>query len=194
MLSRPAGFLLRAALSLSGLAIGVSFAFAASPGRPAHLTSDAMVQPLGIDSAQPLLSWQLQDDSFGARQTAYRIEVATKPALLEKPDVWDSGRVASDKSVGVAYAGPSLSPETRYYWRVQLWDKDGKPYPMSEATWWETGLLKETWKAQWIGYEEPEQRAVHESGAQWITNADSGVPRRATPSTTSDSGFRLPAR
>ncbi len=150
-------------------------AFAASPvGKPTHLTCDSLEQPLGIDSNQPLFAWQLQDAGFAARQTAYRIEVASKPAILNsgKPDVWDSGRVASDKSFGVVYGGPELAASTRYYWRVEVWDKDGKPYPVSDASWWETGLLKQSWKAQWIGYEDPEHRAVRKSGATWITNAD----------------------
>ena len=51
-------------------------------GKPAHLTCDSLDHPLGIDSSQPLLSWQLQDPGFGARQSAYRIEVATRPAVL----------------------------------------------------------------------------------------------------------------
>jgi alpha-L-rhamnosidase len=73
-----------------------------------------------------MFSWQLQDDGFAARQTAYRIEVATKPSLLSgKPDVWDSGRIPSDKSFGVAYGGPQLAASTRYYWRVQLWNATG---------------------------------------------------------------------
>ena len=65
-----------------------------------------------------------------------------------------------------------MAASTRYYWRVEVWDKDGKPYPASDVSWWETGLLKEPWKAQWIGYEDPEHRAVRKSGATWITNAD----------------------
>jgi alpha-L-rhamnosidase len=125
--------------------------FAASASlKPAHLTCDSLDQPLGIDSIQPQFAWKLQDAGFGARQTAYRLEVATKPALLAngKPDIWDSGRVASDRSFGVAYGGPALVASRRYYWRVEVWDKDGKPYPASDVTWWETGLLKESWKAQ----------------------------------------------
>ena len=69
--------------------------FAAAPAlKPVHLLCDSLDRPLGIDSPQPLLSWQLQDTGFGARQTAYRIEVASAPTLLSggKPDVWDSGR------------------------------------------------------------------------------------------------------
>src|SRR3984885_12050973 len=147
----------------------------ASAGKPQHLTFDSLDHPLGIDSAQPLFSWQLQDDAFAARQTAYRIEVASKPSLLKgKPDVWDSGRIASDKSFGVVYGGPELAASKRYYWRVEVWDKDGNPYPASDVSWGETGLLKEKWTAQWIGYEDPEHREVRKSGAGWITNT--GAP------------------
>ena len=98
----------------------------ASAGKPQHLSCDSLEHPLGIDSLQPMFSWQLQDDGFAARQTAYRIEVATKPSLLSgKRDAWDSGRIPSDKSFGVAYGGPQLAASTRYYWRVQLWNATG---------------------------------------------------------------------
>jgi len=167
-----------ARLNLAAAALAATFfvapVFAAAPLlKPAHLTCDSLDRPLGIDSSQPLLSWQLRDAGFGARQTAYRIEVASAPTLLSghKPDVWDSGRIASDKSFGVVYGGPELAASKRYYWRVEVWDKDGKPYPASDVSWWETGLLKEKWTAQWIGYEDPEHRAVRTSGAEWITNA-----------------------
>src|SRR5438874_6533171 len=98
--------------------------------RPVQLKCDALVNPLGIDSKAPMLSWQLRDDRFGARQTAYEIQVASSPALLNegKPDVWGSGRVESDQSAGVSYAGPALIAEKRYFCRVKVWDKDGKPY------------------------------------------------------------------
>jgi alpha-L-rhamnosidase len=161
--------------------------------KPAHLTCDSLDQPLGIDSAQPQFAWKLQDVGFAARQTAYRLEVATKPALLAngKPDVWDSGRVASEKSFGVTYGGPALVAFRRYYWRVEVWDKDGKPYPASDVTWWETGLLKQNWKAQWIGYEDPEHRVVRESGATWITNADPAKDRTPHPGADTQHDFRF---
>jgi alpha-L-rhamnosidase len=181
----------RGVLAVAGLAtiFCLTRAFAASPaGKPGRLTCDSLNQPLGIDSSQPLFSWQLQDAGFAARQTAYRIEVASKPAMLTdgKADVWDSGRITSDKSVDVVYGGPELAASTRYYWRVEVWDKDKKPYPASDVSWWETGLLKENWKAQWIGYEDPEHRAVRISGATWITNAD--VAPEATKDNTPQRG------
>jgi len=142
--------------------------------KPVHLQCDALTTPIGLDTPQPQLSWQLQDDRFAARQTAYQLQVATASALLSsgKPDIWDSGRVASDKSVGVAYAGPALKPEQRYYWRVKVWDKDGNAYPASDVTWWETGLMDPSaWRGKWIGFELQEERRIRESGALWITNS-----------------------
>ena len=142
-------------------------------GKPTALQCDSLYTPIGDDTKQPLFSWKLQDGRIGAKQTAYTILVAKDPGLLRRgnADVWNSGRVESDRSLGVAYGGPALAPETRYYWRVQVWDKDGKPYPASDVSWWETGLLNASnWLGEWIGYEDIEQRSLRDAGAIWITN------------------------
>jgi alpha-L-rhamnosidase len=155
---------------------------AAQSSKPVKLECESLVTPLGMDTAKPRLSWKMQDSRSGARQTAYQIQVASKAELLAggKGDVWDSGRVESENSLGVTYGGPAFEPSKRYYWRVLVWDKDGKAGAPSEPSWWETGLLRqENWKAKWIGYEEPELRHVRESGAEWITNADGEVPKEA---------------
>jgi alpha-L-rhamnosidase len=150
--------------------------------KPTALETDSLATPLGIDSKQPNFSWKLQDARFGARQTAYEIQVASTRAGLGagRADVWDSGRRESDASINVSYGGPALEPEKRYYWRVKVWDKDGKPYPTSDATWFETGLMDlVNWQAKWIGFEETEERRVREADAAWITNpgaADDHTP------------------
>ena len=139
-----------------------AFATAAT-GKPTQLQCDSLVTPLGVDDPQPLFSWQLQDDRFGAKQTAYEILISTQSSFASsgKPDVWDSGRVQSDQSIAVSYAGPKLQPSKRYFWRVKVWDKDGKPYSDSDVSWWETGLFEPTnWPAKWIGYEEEEHRRL----------------------------------
>jgi len=162
---------------LLGLFLLRNSVFAAvGTGNPTDLRADSLTDPLGIDAPKPLLSWRLQDDRSGAKQTAYEIFVYSKrPTAIEaKPDVWDSGRVASSTSTGVSYGGPELEPEKRYFWRVRLWDKDGKPYPISDISWWETGLLSPSnWRGKWIGYEPPELHRIRESGALWITNSAS---------------------
>jgi alpha-L-rhamnosidase len=164
---------------------------AAQTAKPVNLECESLTTPLGMDAAKPRLAWKIQDSRPGARQTAYEIQVASKAEMLAggKGDVWDSGRVESSDSLGVPYGGPALRPSKRYYWRVLLWDEDGKALTPSEPSWLETGLLEQgNWTAKWIGYEEPELRHVRESGAAWITNADGEAPKDAT-STKHD--FRL---
>src|SRR5580692_4514630 len=131
----------------------------AQVGKPEKLECESLVTPLGMDAEKPVLSWQLRDTRDGAKQTAYEVQVAASAANLAagKGDVWDSGKVESSDSIGVAYGGPAMQPSKRYYWRVLVWDRDGKAYPVSDVSWWETGLLKqENWKAKWIGFEEAE--------------------------------------
>jgi alpha-L-rhamnosidase len=142
---------------------------------PRQLRVDDLVSPLGIDDPAPRFSWQLQDQAQGAKQTAYEVQIASRAELLESgtADVWKSGRVESAQSLNVRYAGPALTPSTRYYWRVKLWDAAGKPYAPSAISWWETGLLKqENWRGQWIGFETPEEDAVRHAPAVWITNPE----------------------
>jgi alpha-L-rhamnosidase len=151
----------------------------AQAGKPEKLQCEALVTPLGMDALRPSLSWQLRDSREGARQTAYEIQVASAIPLLQtgKADIWDSGQVESDDSHGIRYEGPTLQPSKKYFWRVQVWDRDHKPYPPSDATWWETGLLEQkNWTAKWIGHEEAEHRSLRESGAIWISNADTQAP------------------
>ncbi len=144
-------------------------------GAPAKLRTDDLVTPLGLDDATPRFAWLLKDARTGAKQTAYQIQVATKRELLAagKPDAWDSGKITSEQSVGVAYHGAALAPTTRYYWRVLAWDQDGKSYPASGTSWWETGLLGQAnWRGKWIGYQTWEEAAVRTAGATWVTSPD----------------------
>jgi len=165
--------LIGAASALLALGVGPALASAAdSLHAPGHLRCEELETPLGIDTPQPHFSWQLVDSRTGAKQTAWQIQVAsTSEGLIAgRADVWDSGRIDSDRSVAVAYAGPPLQPERRYFWRVKVWDKEGAAYPASDVTWWETGLMREAWRAKWIGSEDQELQSVRESGAEWISN------------------------
>ena len=75
------------------------------------LRCEYLKDPLGIDAAQPRLSWILESQQRGQRQTAYQVLVASSPAALDRDqgDVWDSGKVASDETAQVAYAGKPLA-------------------------------------------------------------------------------------
>jgi alpha-L-rhamnosidase len=114
---------------------------------------------MGIETLTPRLSWWLETDRRGARQTAYRIAVASAPDLLAegRADLWDSGRVESDASVLIPYAGRKLSSRQECWWRVHVWDETGRE-SVSEPAHWEMGLLRSSdWKAQWIAGDTPKK-------------------------------------
>ena len=84
-----------------------------------NLTCEYRTNPLGIDVLQPRLSWQLESDRRGTHQTAYRILVgASETDLSGGSRLWDTGKVPSDQSIHVAYAGPGLVSGQRVYWKV----------------------------------------------------------------------------
>ena len=69
-----------------------------------------------------------------------------------KIDLWDSGKVASDETIGIVYAGEKLGSRDRCHWRVRVWDQDGEPSAWSEPALWTMGLLEPSdWQAKWIG-------------------------------------------
>lgn len=139
------------------LLLCITHAGAAQPVLLQHLLCEYRQNPTGIDAPRPALSWQLQSKGTNIRQTAYRILVADNPAALEhnRGRVWDSKKVLTDQSVQVLYNGKPLLPATTYYWKVMVWDQQGKPSGWSETAQWHTGLFSPgDWQqAQWIGYE-----------------------------------------
>ncbi len=123
------------------------------PGRPLQLRCEYKENPLGIDEGRPRLSWVVNDDRRGARQTAYRVLVASSGEALDgdEGDLWDSGKVESGQSVHVEYAGADLASRQRCWWKLRTWDRDGVASPWSEPAWWEMGLLSHNeWAARWI--------------------------------------------
>ena len=129
---------------------------------PVKLRVDQRVNPLGIDVMRPVFSWQSDSVERNWKQSAYRVRVASMQAGLAsgKADVWDSGRVASSESVGIAYAGPELKSRQRYYWSVEVWDAQGRSSKPVTTAWWEMGLLApEDWLAKWIRREDQEEDA-----------------------------------
>jgi alpha-L-rhamnosidase len=111
-----------------------------TPERP---RSEYLENPLGLDALHPRLSWVVTSARRGARQTAYRILAAASEASLEsgRGDLWDSGKVASDRTAQVLYAGPPLASGQRVWWMVRVWDQDDRPSAWSPSAWWEMGLL-----------------------------------------------------
>lgn len=113
---------------------------------PTGLQCEFLPDPVGIDAAHPRLSWHLKDDRPGAKQTAYQLFVSTDPQAIEKGNVWTSPHVTSNTGL-VKYAGKILQPFTRYYWKVAVWDKDGKRSISTAPASFETGMMEmSNWK------------------------------------------------
>ena len=123
-----------------------------------NLRCEYLADPLGIDATSPRLSWILASDQRGEKQTAYRVLVASSAKILNQDtgDLWDSGKVASDESSQIVYAGKPLASRESCFWKVQAWDRDGKPGAWSPVARWQMGLLAPSdWQAQWITAQPP---------------------------------------
>ncbi|NLF07000.1 MAG: family 78 glycoside hydrolase catalytic domain [Pirellulaceae bacterium] len=156
-----------------------------------HLRCEFRAEPLGIDVLQPRLSWEMHDSRRGAKQTAYQIIVAGTPEKLAagEGDLWDSGRVESDRTAHVEYAGKPLASRARCHWKVRLWDADGKPTEYSKPALWTMGLLQpEDVMAKWIGddgvptYPGTEPLPPMFERCTWIWLDNEGVDMRAAAS------------
>ncbi len=144
-----------------------------APWRVSRLLCEFLDTPLGIDALKPRLGWIVESDRRGARQTAFRILVAGSPEKLaaDDGDLWDSGRVQSNRTAHVHYDGRPLVSGACCYWKVRAWDEDDVPSEWSEPARWEMGLLDQSdWQAAWIGFStEPRDEALPlVEGSQWI--------------------------
>jgi alpha-L-rhamnosidase len=127
------------------------------------LRCEYLSNPLGIDVQRPRLSWLLNPAENVHSQSAYRVLVASSPAILKKDhgDLWDSGRVASEQSTWIDYGGKKLTSGERIYWKVKVWGDAGLESQWSEQATWSMGLLEASeWHAKWIG----ESRQVGTAG------------------------------
>ena len=129
------------------------------------LRCESRTDPLGVDAANPRLDWLITSARRGEAQTAYRVLVASSKERLDQGqgDQWDSGKVLSDQSIQVEYAGQPLAAATPYFWKVRVWDKDGLAGAWSAPATFTTGLFTQAdWRsAQWIAFRPEEQWRAH---------------------------------
>ncbi len=111
-----------------------------------NLLTENQANPLNIDATTPRFSWQLASGKRNVLQTAYECKV-----MRGKTVVWSSGKVTSQQSVMIAYAGAALQAGWQYTWQVKVWDNDGGVSSWSDPSFFKMGLLSATdWKAKWI--------------------------------------------
>lgn len=168
----------------------------ASALRVGELRCEFLQNPSGIEVTEPRLSWRLSSPERGERQTACEILVASSAPKLKpgRADLWDTGRMASDQSIHVRYAGKPLGSRQQCFWKVRVWNKDGQPSAWSAPASWSLGLLHPAdWRGQWIGKDGVTNPAVLREGS-WVWFPE-GQPERDAPVATRyfRRAFELPA-
>ena len=152
-----------------------------------ELKCEFELDPLGVDTAKPRLSWIGLQSERGAVQSAYQIQLSIDPQKWAKDQgaVFDSGKVESSAETAV-YDGQPLNSNHDYFWHVRLWDGEGRAGTWSSIAHFEVGLLSTAdWMtANWIaGRDEAEWRArwKQQKAEEHAKYADSYM----TPVTTS---------
>jgi alpha-L-rhamnosidase len=112
---------------------------------PTDLRVEYLANPLGVDTPSPRFSWVPREAERGARPTAYQIVVTGSDGT-----VWDSGKIPSEETGQIAYAGKALESGKSYAWRVRWWDQADRISPYANAH-FDTGLFSSSdWSAKWI--------------------------------------------
>ncbi|MCY2927267.1 MAG: family 78 glycoside hydrolase catalytic domain, partial [Planctomycetota bacterium] len=136
-----------------------------SPIVAANLRCEYHANPLGLDERRPRLSWLIEAPAKrrGVKQSAYQLLAASAVEKLQpgQADLWDSGKVRSDATSQVEYAGKGLTSRRRVWWTVRAWDETDAPSAWAAPAFWEMGLLAPgDWKGQWIASPFPANPAV----------------------------------
>ena len=121
--------------------------------------------PINIDVSNPRFSWIITCIQRNQTQLAYRILVATSTDKIRanQPDLWDSGKINSGETIQHEYAGKNLESNRIYFWKVLVWDGNGKEH-QSPVSHFETAILNASeWKATWIG-NGPESEPLPDKG------------------------------
>ena len=142
-----------------GLSCSVQGFGSAFPASPAQLrVGEGFSNPLGYYESAPRFSWKLSPNSESDFQSAYQVQVASKPeGFVSGADLWDSQKVVSDDTSWIKYQGRPLASRQKAFWRVRIWDEHQRASAWSEAQSFELGLLANAdWEGAWIGHPDTE--------------------------------------
>ncbi|SFD89581.1 alpha-L-rhamnosidase [Chitinophaga sp. CF118] len=147
MLKSTSGFrALATALLISAFFTSVSMA------QSVALECEYLHNPIGIDSRNPRLSWKMEDKREGSLQKAYWVHVDTDSSAVAAGEgkIWNTVWVRSDSN-HVVFNGQPLQPFTKYYWRVELIDHEGRKLTGGPIASFETGMMDmKNWVGSWI--------------------------------------------
>ena len=100
---------------------------------PIKLTAERSQTSEQTDSTKPtplVFRWNLSSTCRAQTQTAYQLLVASSREKIDAgvADMWDTGKVISDHTFDIVYAGKPLQDERRYWWKVKCWSQTSLHY------------------------------------------------------------------
>ena len=113
-----------------------------------YLTEAVLAKP------DPRFSWELASLVNGQLQSAWQVIVSDDSVKIGegKGNIWNSGKVKGNETFNIKWKKSKLKSFEKYYWKVKVWDKNGKASEWSETAGFITGAFNKTdWKASWIG-------------------------------------------
>ena len=120
--------------------------------RVVRLRCEYLVNPLGIDETRPRLSWNIESDRRGARQTAWRVRVASSA------EFWPGARLTCGTAAAWKTTARCISSTTGSRWSL-AWpvtgrcrsgtSRGGPPYPSRRSGPWDCWRPSD-WQAHWI--------------------------------------------
>ncbi len=133
------------------LYLSISFAHGYKVG---GLTCESLKNPLGIEAENPLFGWIVESGDRKDTQSAFQIIVSDNPEEIKKGNgnMWNSGKIKSEKTDGIEYQGKRLQARKRYFWSVRSYNDQDIASEWSEPAFFEMGMMHPSnWMAQWIG-------------------------------------------
>ena len=101
----------------------------------------------------PRLFWKLQGKERNESQSAYQIR-----GFLGKSPGRRSRRFMGQRQGGIrrndsnCLLGPALKSSQRVFWKLRVWDQEGKVSAWTKPSTWTMGILQDAdWQAHWIG-------------------------------------------
>jgi len=119
-----------------------------------EIRCESAVNPNGVEINSPSFSWIAETKERGKRQSAFQILVAGSidDINCDKGTLWDSGKINSERSNNIFYKGNHLPENQTCYWKIRIWDEQGKRTTYSKPAKFTTSIPDPgIWQAKWIG-------------------------------------------
>jgi alpha-L-rhamnosidase len=146
---------------------------------PIQLRTEYLNDPLALGTTVPRFSWKLSSNILpvpkAITQTAYEIEVRKPDPQGQGTILWSSGKVVSNQTSQVEYAGAPLASRQVAVWRVRAWNHEDSYATWSSWAWFGIGLLTpDDWQAQWISAARDEAFTTTENIQNFVGDPERG--------------------